>query len=455
MHPDTIWLMKNIILSSLFALSLIQNASWAQSIVEPLKAIEMKSQELINKAESCSEVIDNHVELVDESERFIHTLVMKKSLDISAYEVTMLQKILTNRFLHLTKAVNMYRDTEKSAACSPRLFGNAIAIYDFTQLGTKALKDSKLRRIILKFTNFPKYKLTKLRELYDHYTSNAVVSDFLYRVKLENVTLPESLVHDQDAFRAASFYALSDIAISGTNTVVSGTTRVWGFISDQLKWRNGRLNKNQEALELVKSSLKPLDLIYEKRDFTLSNYTIPGHWGHVAVWLGTKEELIELGVWDKDFFAPFRRFVEEGKNIVEVRKKGVNASSLENFMNLDEVAITRVKDVASNAESILTELVDQIDKKYDFTFNAQSTDKLTCSEFIAFSYGDIRWPETKALFQISIKPDDLALLTLYKNSPSEFVLYLKGHKDGTFDNFDITEWSKLFGKKVNEDLSYN
>lgn len=447
--------MKNIITCSLFILCLTLNNSWAEDVPDSLKAIELKSLDYINKSESCSEVIDNHVELVEESERFINTLVMKKSLEISAYEVTMLQKILTNRFLHLTKAVNMHRDHEFEITCSPRLLGNAIAIYDFTQLGNKALKDSKLRRIILKFTNFPKYKLTKLRELYDHYTSFEVINDFLYRVKFENLTLPPSLVHDQEEFRKASFYALSDMAVSGTNTLVSGTTRVWGFISDQLKWRNGRLNKNIEALNLIKNQLKPLDLIYEKRDFTLSNYTIPGHWGHVAVWLGTKEELIELGVWDKDFFAPFRRFVEEGKNIVEVRKKGVNASTLENFMNLDEVAITRVKDVAKNAESILEELVDQIDKKYDFTFNAQSTDKLTCSEFIAFSYGDIRWPETKALFQISIKPDDLALLTLYKNSPSEFVLYLKGHKDGTFDDLDFTEWTKLFGKKANLDLSYN
>lgn len=452
--------MQKILFYLTFVLSAVLQASAGaqtsdgQLILDPLKTLEIKSSEFINGSESCEEVLTNQVAIVDQSEKFILSLVSKKSIDITAYEITMLQKILTNRFLHLTKAVNMYRDSAGEAVCSPKIMGSAIAIYDFTELGKKALKDSKLRRIILNFTNFPKYKLTKFKELYDHYTSKEVIQDLLERINEEKITLPSSLIINEETRGGGSFYAISDVALSGTNSMVSGATRVWGFISDHLKWRNGHLNQNIEAIEAVRGNLKPLDLIYEKRNFTLSNYTIPGHWGHVAVWLGSKEELQDMGIWDEEYFAPFRKFVEDGKNIIEIRKKGMNAVALEDFMNLDEIAITRVSDALINAAAIFEELAEQIDKKYDFTFNAQSSDKLTCSEFIAFSYGDIHWPETKALFQISIKPDDLAILTLYKNSPVEFVLALKGNKDRSYDQLNFDDWKELFGKRALGELVY-
>lgn len=425
------------------------------NLLDPLKRLEMKSADLISGHESCEDVIVNHIAIVDDSEQYISSLVDKKSIELTAYEITMLQKILTNRFLHLSKAFSMYRDSDSKAECSPRLMGNAIAIYDFTELGRRALNDSKLRRIILNFTKSSKNKLTRLKELYDYYTSNEVIMEFQQQISEENILLPESLLINNERLASGSFYALSDMALSGTSTVVSGASRVLGFISDRLKWRNGRLFGNAEALDRVSSQLKPLDLIYETRKYTLSNYTIPGHWGHVAVWLGTKDELVEMGIWDKPTFSHFRRYVEEGKNIIEIRKTGMNAVSLADYINLDEIAITRITAATKNAESIYKELAEQIDKKYDFAFNAQSTDKLTCSEFIAFSYGDIRWPETKALFQISISPDDLATLTLYKNSPAEFVLYLKGKKDGTFEDKNFYDWSKLFEKKIKEEMIYN
>ena len=63
---------------------------------------------------------------------------------------------------------------------------------------------------------------------------------------------------------------------------------------------------------------------------------------------------------------------------------------------------------------------------------------------IAFSYGNIKWPETKTLFQYSLRPDDLAVLTLDSNSQAKFVLYLIGEKDGTYKNVAEKDWRKIF-----------
>ena len=107
-----------------------------------------------------------------------------------------------------------------------------------------------------------------------------------------------------------------------------------------------------------------------------------------------------------------------------------------------------VKNITDNAESVFTELANQFKKKYDFKFDARSADKITCAELITFSYGDIKWPETKTLFQISISPDDMAKSTLDKDPSSEFVLYLKGNKDKkSFQNLGFEDWSNLYKSK--------
>lgn len=446
--------MKNwvILFSLVFNISAFAQSDLISIPIDPVKQIIKTSSIHINSDETCDEVLSNHIAIVESSEKYIISLVSKKNIELSAHNINMLQKIMTNRFLHLQKAVNMYEEIDGVSLCAPTSLGTAIAIYDFVELGKQALKDTKLRRTILNFTNFPKYKLSKLKILYDHYTSDEVINDLLEEMREENVTLPPNLIIEQDASKG-SFDDFSDIPLKGVVSVVSGAARVWGFISDHLKWRSGRLNKNAEALQLLKSKLKPLDLLFEKRTFTLSNYTIPGHWGHVAVWLGTKEELIAMGVWEEDFFKPFRRQVEDGKNIVEVRKKGINYPSLEEFLNLDEIAVTRVANAQQNPLEIFRELSEQLDKTYDFTFNIQNSDKLTCSELIAFTYGDIQWPETETLGQVSIKPDEIAIMTLYQNAPSEFVLFLKGKKNHSFEEKSFESWKKLFSKKLKKEVA--
>jgi hypothetical protein len=205
-------------------------------------------------------------------------------------------------------------------------------------------------------------------------------------------------------------------------------------------------------LEILKHRLKPLDLIFEKRKYTLSNYTIPGHWGHVAVWLGTKEELIESGVWDKNYFAPFRAAVESGKNIIEIRKKGMQFVSLESFTNLDEIAVTRMRNAQTDSEEILNNINDEMDATYDFSFNAQTPDKLTCSEMVAYGYGDIHWPAMKTLLQVSLRPDDIGVLSLYKDSPEEFVLYIKGDENKLAEEQSYDDWELLFHEKTEKKL---
>jgi len=374
----------------------------------------------------------------------IQTMVSHKSEDVTQFEISNLQKMLTARYANLKKTMDAY---SAENGCQPSVLGEAVAIYDFTQLGSKALNDPKMRRIVNTIVKYPKYELTGLKKMYSHYTSHEFIAAFLEKLNEDKISLPDNLSISADV-NDGKFVRSSDVAIKGVSSVVSGAARVWGFLSDKLKWRNGRLNKNEQAIAILKQNLKPLDLVYETRTFVLSNLTIPGHWGHVAVWLGTKEELEQTGVWDKEFFKPFREAVEAGKNIVEIRKPGMQFVSLEDFTNLDEIAVTRINGITDNIESVMEGLSEQLDAKYDFTFNALTPDKLTCAEMIAYSYGDIHWPGMKTILNVSLRPDDMGILTLYKDTPAEFVLYLKGNKDGSFDEKSLDDWKELFKDRL-------
>lgn len=393
----------------------------------------------------CKEMIISHMKEIDSSEAFIAQLDAKTT-DITSFDITQLQKDLTTRFVSLKALMVVYEDNKMN--CSPKILGEAIAVYDLSKLGKSIFAKNDLRRIVLGFSKYSRYRLTDLVSYYKKYTQGETIMKIQDKIIQEGIELPAGVILDPThPDFDPNLYKLSDAAIKGTTSVVAGLARIWGFVSDQLKWRQGFLNKNTEALEKLNANLKPLDLVFETRAFTLSNYTIPGHWGHVGVWLGKKEELIALGVWDKEFFRPFRQFVEAGQNIVEIRKEGLNFQSIESFLNLDEIAVTRIEGIHERAVKVFEELSEQIDKKYDFKFDARTADKITCAELIAFSYGDIKWPQTKTLFQISLRPDDLAVLTLDETSTAKFVLYLKGTKNNETLDQDFSSWSKLFKVK--------
>lgn len=388
----------------------------------------------------CQEKLEGHLKLVEVNQAELSKLASKDEEVISAFEIVRLQKNITKRYESLKKFMSFYES--RDSHCGSTLISKAVAIYDFSSFGNIALTDVELRRIVLNFTKYEKYNLTDFVATYNKYTAKKYITQIQNAIAEEEANLPADICLEKSAKR--KFSSLNDKAVKGAGLMVSGIAKFWGFISDKLIWREGRLQNNVEALAILESSLKPLDLIYEKRTYTLSNYTIPGHWGHVAIWLGTEKELRELGVWDRKYFAPFKAKVLAGQQILEIRKQGVNYQSLESFINLDQIAVTRVKRALDNTAEIFEELSANLDKKYDFQFDAQSINKITCAELVSFSYGDIRWPMTKTLFQSTLKPDDLAIVTTQLDAPVEFILYFKANKDKSFESLDFSAWMDLF-----------
>jgi hypothetical protein len=210
-----------------------------------------------------------------------------------------------------------------------------------------------------------------------------------------------------------------------------------GNLLGSIRWRYGRVLHNEKINQQILLQLKPLDIITEKTWFAATDTFIPGHFGHNAIWLGTKEQLQEIGMWNHPSIVKIHKEIEAGKSIIESDRTGTHMKDLRTFMNVDEFAILRIKGIENRSKQYIETLYDvavgQLGKTYDFNFDVETTDKLVCSELLYQTFGDIKWPTEVYLGRFTISPDNVTSLALFENSPIELVYYVAQVKKGIDD----------------------
>ncbi len=198
------------------------------------------------------------------------------------------------------------------------------------------------------------------------------------------------------------------------NTLSFGLSLGFGNMVGLVQTRKGKLaHLPANEVAALESQLKPLDILLEKTPFRLTDKMIPGHYGHVAVWLGSEAELREMGIWDE--IAPvYQDKIRNGGRIVEALRSGVTISSLAHFLNIDDLLVLResqTPDVDYQQTAILTALA-QVGKEYDFNFDVLTHERIVCSELAYVVFPELPWPISKALGRYTISPDNVAQLAI-------------------------------------------
>ncbi len=193
--------------------------------------------------------------------------------------------------------------------------------------------------------------------------------------------------------------------------------------------RKGYLYKDDNVSNDIKPKLQAGDILLEKTPFRLTDKLIPGYWGHVAIWLGGEKELKELGIWDHPVVKNFHPDIKAGLGVVEALRNGVQINSLEHFLNVDDVAVLRQKELSTKDRiNIIILALRQVGKSYDFNFNIETNDKIVCSELVYVAYSNMQWPTEKTLGRHTISPTHIAKKA-NKNGPFKIIsLYLNGKK---------------------------
>lgn len=241
------------------------------------------------------------------------------------------------------------------------------------------------------------------------------------------INLVEELEHNKVSIDIAQgkkkfklqIFGISDAAVSIFNKITNFLSGFFGNIAGSIRSRKGYLLDNEAAIKIARDSLRPMDIILEKSPFVLTDKLIPGHYGHVAIYLGTKAQLEEIGMWNHPDIVPHHEDIEAGNTILEAVRPGVRLNSIEGFMNIDEYTIIRKIDGLMSSAQVSEQIsrgIDQLGKDYDFNFDISTLDKIVCSELIYIVFGHVNWPTQYRLGRPTITPDDIGETLFMKNT---------------------------------------
>jgi uncharacterized protein YycO len=223
----------------------------------------------------------------------------------------------------------------------------------------------------------------------------------------------------------------SDFVSEMTNGSVNLVSEMFGNTVGLYEDRKGKLHDDKRVAREIRSILQPGDILLEKTPFRLTDRFIPGHFGHVAIWIGDKEALQGYGLWNHHAVLKHqeRILAGAGHNIVEALRPGVQLSTLEEFMNVDDVAVLRpiALDRKGMKEALLLALR-QVGKEYDFNFDVNTTEKIVCSELAYVSYPTIDWPTEQTIGRHTISPDQVAKQALDESPLKLITFYHDGRK---------------------------
>ncbi len=193
--------------------------------------------------------------------------------------------------------------------------------------------------------------------------------------------------------------------------------------------RRGKLYRRPAMAASIQQQLRAGDILLEKTPFRLTDMLIPGFWGHAAIWIGSEPELKALGIWNHPLVTKYHKPIRQGHVIVEALRPGVRMNPLEHFLNIDDMAILRVRNLDFDADAkaaVILQALRQVGKAYDFNFDVETTDTIVCSELIYQVYTAIDWPTQKALGRATISPDHIAQRAL-NGGPLQLVAF---YRDG-------------------------
>ena len=193
---------------------------------------------------------------------------------------------------------------------------------------------------------------------------------------------------------------------------------------------------SREQIAAVRPLMKPGDIVFERRDWSLTNIGLPGFWPHVALYVGTPaERRTTFG----DAFEESIRGKNRGRydrvlskaTIVEAVGGGTVTSTFERSADADYFAVIRPRLSAEQKAAAIARAFAFLGTPYDFEFDFVTDDRIVCSELVYKAYeGAIPFPVMRYAARHVSSPNDFVRWfdEQYGTAAgAEFVAFLDGH----------------------------
>lgn len=155
-----------------------------------------------------------------------------------------------------------------------------------------------------------------------------------------------------------------------------------------------------EILAEHQPKLQPGDILIQRRNWHMTNIGIPGFWPHVALYVGTPDEINELfselefepmdtiRALYPDVYSAMQRNAEDGYpvRVIEAIRPGVVFQSLETSARCDYLGVIRPNLDKSSTFKALMGAFSHYGKPYDLNFDFTTDNFLVCSELVYKAY---------------------------------------------------------------------
>ena len=138
-----------------------------------------------------------------------------------------------------------------------------------------------------------------------------------------------------------------------------------------------------KVIEDLKPQLRPGDVFITRHDDAMSNVFLPGFWPHGALYIGSAEERLAMGL---DVVSDGTIKSDKAINILEAKKDGVLLRNIENTLAVDAFAVLRPRLTEADIKKALNKALSHAGKLYDFVFDFGTSDRLVCTEVIYRAY---------------------------------------------------------------------
>ena len=236
---------------------------------------------------------------------------------------------------------------------------------------------------------------------------------------LKNITFDEATTQREIVRQNEAADNFSEL----NRSAINGVSQFFGNLVGLVEERKGKLYGDSKVEAYINKKLKAGDILLEKTPFRLTDKMIPGHWGHAAIWVGTEQELKQLGIWEHKVVRKYHKQIQSGYGVVEALRSDVTMNTLAHFMNIDDIAIIRNRNINDKERGkVIIRTLRQVGKEYDFNYDVETTDKIVCSQLVYLAYTDISWPTDRIAGRYTISPDNIGFKAI-NNGPLELMTF--------------------------------
>lgn len=191
---------------------------------------------------------------------------------------------------------------------------------------------------------------------------------------------------------------------------------------------------SKAQVSALRPSVQPGDILFERRDWALTNVGLPGFWSHVSLYVGTPQERTaifgpalerELRSHDPE---KYRRLARG--TVVESVGSGTVVTTFERSGDADYFAVLRPCVPADAKATAIRRALQYVGRPYDFEFDFATDDRIVCSELLFKAYeGALRLPLTRWAGRTVTPPNEFVRWfdEHYGSGQLEFVAFLDGH----------------------------